>query len=209
MHGVILNARKPKNAHAAAIELQRQGFHVLIIGQRNHVEVRGLTGDLDAFDILESPQDLRHWNHNKLGIIAQTTCPERDAKAMVERVRRMNPSAHIQFVNTICQPTRDRQAALEKLLDHVDALVVVGGRNSNNTRRLVRRSIARRVPAFHVEEANDLQESLFSPEMTVGLTAGTSTLHETVAAVYAKLKSMFSDRLETQIETPISQGQER
>ena len=138
-----------KQAHASAIELQRQGFHVLVIGQRNHVEVQGLTGDLASFDVLESSRDIQRWRHAKLGIIAQTTCPERDALAMVQRVRRMNPEAQVRFVNTICKPTRDRQVALEKLLDQVDVLVVVGGRNSNNTRRLVRRSLARHVPAIH------------------------------------------------------------
>jgi len=161
--------------------------------------------------VLESLRDLRRWGYGKLGIVAQTTCLERDAKAMVERVRRMNPDAEVRFVNTICQPTRDRQAALEKLLDQVDVLVVVGGRNSNNTRRLVRRAMARRVPTVHVEEAEELclREPLFLPGMIVGLTAGTSTLAETIGQVRIKLESMFSEISEMTVATHVSQGQER
>jgi len=177
-----------RRAHDAAVGLQREGFHVLVIGQRNHVEVRGFIEDLESFDVLESSRDVRQWEQGKLGIITQTTCPERDAMAIVERVRRMNAESEIRFVDTICQPTRDRQAALEKLLDEVDVLVVVGGRNSNNTRRLVRRALVRGVPSVHVEDVGELEESLFWPGMVVGLTAGTSTLPETIAAVKGKLE---------------------
>jgi 4-hydroxy-3-methylbut-2-enyl diphosphate reductase len=182
-----------RKAHAAAMKLQSLGFHVLVIGQKNHVEVRGLTGDLDAFDVLESPADVRLFPHAKLGIIAQTTTIQRDAQQIVDAVRAANPQAHVRFLNTICQPTRDRQRALDDLLQQVDILVVVGGRNSNNTRRLVQRAHERSIPAIHVEHAGQLDPDAFHPEQVVGLTAGTSTLPETIAAVKARLEEFHRD----------------
>jgi 4-hydroxy-3-methylbut-2-enyl diphosphate reductase len=177
-----------KKAHAAAMKLQSLGFHVLVIGQKNHVEIRGLTGDLDSFDVLERPADVRRFPHARLGIIAQTTTIERDAAQIVDAVRAANPHAHVRFLNTICQPTRDRQRAVDDLLAQVDVLVVVGGRNSNNTRRLVQRAEERHVRAIHVEHAGQLNPDDFHPGQVVGLTAGTSTLPETIAAVKARLE---------------------
>ena len=87
-------------------------------------------------------------------------------------VRAMNPQALVRFINTICQPTRDRQEAVEMLLDQVDLLVVVGGRNSNNTLLLVRRAAERGVPAVHVADAEGLDRRDFNAEQIVGLTAG-------------------------------------
>jgi 4-hydroxy-3-methylbut-2-enyl diphosphate reductase len=180
-------------AHAAAMQLQALGFHVLVIGQKQHVEVRGLTGDLAAFDVLESLADVRAFPQRKLGIIAQTTTIERDARQIVEAVRAKNPLAHVRFLNTICRPTRDRQAALENLLEQIDVLVVVGGKNSNNTKRLLQRAIERHVPAIHVEHARQLNPDDFHPEQTVGLTAGTSTLPETIEEVRHALEMMHAE----------------
>src|SRR5439155_9981386 len=98
-----------------------------------------------------------------------------------------NPRADIRFIDTICHPTKDHQAALLRLLDQVQAVVVVGGRNSNNTRQLVLRCQERGLPAHHVQSAADLQPEWFDGIATVGLTAGTSTLDETIEEVYRAL----------------------
>lgn len=177
-------------AHAAALRLASEGRFVVIIGKRNHVEVRGLTGDLLRFAIVESMADVQRYPEPSLGIIAQTTSVERDVQVIVARIRALNPHANVRFINTICQPTRDRQAALEDLLARVDVLVVVGGRHSNNTRQLVARAQEAGVRAIHVEDASELHESLFTPGETAGLTAGTSTLPETVEAVRCRLESI-------------------
>lgn len=179
-------------AHLAAVTLERMGYFVVVVGKREHVEVRGLTGDLEDFDVVERSADVRCWPHHKIGIVAQTTSIDREVATIVERVRSMNPQAEVRFENTICQPTRDRQRAVDRLLDEVDLLVVVGGRNSNNTLRLMQRARERGRPAIHVENESELVESAFDPPQIVGLTAGTSTLPETVAAVHRRLTAFHS-----------------
>jgi 4-hydroxy-3-methylbut-2-enyl diphosphate reductase len=174
-------------AHRAGILLARRGYHVLVIGRRGHVEVNGLTEDLPSFDILESETDVRTWPHPKLGIIQQTTTPLHHAAALSDAVRRLNPHAQVRYVGTICRPTKDRQRALDELLDQVEMVVVVGGRESNNTRQLAARCEQRGVRAVHVESAADLRAAWFAGTQRVGLTAGTSTLPQTVDAVHDRL----------------------
>jgi 4-hydroxy-3-methylbut-2-enyl diphosphate reductase len=174
-------------AHEAARKLQRAGYHVLVIGKPGHVEVQGIIGDLESYDVLQSPEDVRTYAQARLGIMCQTTTPVRHAAAIRTAVAARNPHADIRFIDTICHPTREHQAALERLLDQVEAMVVVGGRNSNNTRQLVLRCQERGLAAFHIQCAADLRAEWFEGIATVGLTAGTSTLDETIDGVYQAL----------------------
>jgi 4-hydroxy-3-methylbut-2-enyl diphosphate reductase len=174
-------------AHEAARKLEREGYHVLVIGKPGHVEVEGITGDLERFDVIESPDDVRTYAQPRLGIMCQTTTPVRHAASVRAAIASKNPHAEIRFIDTICHPTKDHQAALERLLDQVDAMVVVGGRNSNNTRQLVLRCRERGLPTFHVQGAADLRPEWFDGFGTVGLTAGTSTLEETIDEVHGAL----------------------
>jgi 4-hydroxy-3-methylbut-2-enyl diphosphate reductase len=177
--------------HEAARRLERdEGRYVLVIGRRGHVEVRGIVGDLRGFEVLERVEDVRPFPHPRLGIVCQTTTTMREADAIVRRVRQCNPDADIRFVDTVCQPTRDRQRALDELLDEVEAVVVVGGRRSNNTRRLVARCLERGTPALHVQSPSDLDSDWFSGFRTVGLTAGTSTPDEIIEAVHRAMLSI-------------------
>ncbi len=179
--------------HRAARALEAQGYHVLVIGKHNHIEVRGLTGDLRAFDVLESPDDVRRFDVPRLGIVCQTTMPLRTVQSIRRVISRLNPDAQeIRFVDTVCRPTKERQRALERLVERVEAMVVVGGRNSNNTRELVSLCHERGVPARHVEGPGELDPSWFEGVSVVGLTAGTSTLDETIEAVYKALVRIHS-----------------
>ncbi|HUG94123.1 MAG TPA: 4-hydroxy-3-methylbut-2-enyl diphosphate reductase [Planctomycetaceae bacterium] len=182
-----------RRVHEAAQNLQADGFHVLVIGRREHVEVRGIIEDLNSCDVLETAADVRRFNQRRLGIVCQSTTPPELARAIRAAVRARNPDAELRFIDTICQPTRDRQRALERLCDRVDCLVVVGGRNSNNTRRLVELAERRGVPAVHVQSAADLCSEWFAGCRVVGLTAGTSTLDETVDAVERRLRCLGAE----------------
>ena len=88
------------------------------------------------------------------------------------------------------QPTKDRQSALRKLIETAEAMVVVGGLNSNNTRQLVETCRAAGKAAFHIERPDELRADWFNGVRTVGLTAGTSTLRETVQAVHERLQDI-------------------
>jgi 4-hydroxy-3-methylbut-2-enyl diphosphate reductase len=174
-------------AHQAAQHLQAEGYHVLVIGRRGHVEIQGIIGDLHSFDIIQGPEEVKRYPYSRLGIMCQTTTPARLVEKVREAVRRHNPDAEIRFLDTVCLPTKEHQRSLERLLAQVDVMVVVGGRNSNNTRELVALCQEKHVPAYHIQGPSDLNPAWFAGCQTVGLTAGTSTLDTTIEDVYQAL----------------------
>ena len=175
-------------AHQAAQKLQADGYHVLVIGKRGHVEVQGIIEDLQNYDVIQSTDEVRTFTQTRLGVMCQTTTPVRHAEEIRATIQTKNPHAEIRFIDTICHPTKDHQKALERLMDEVEAMVVVGGANSNNTRQLVLRCQARGLPAYHVQGPEDLRPEWFEGVEAVGLTAGTSTLDETIDAVEQALQ---------------------
>jgi 4-hydroxy-3-methylbut-2-enyl diphosphate reductase len=184
-----------RRAHRAAVALDRQGYFVVVLGKPGHVEVAGLTGDLQRYAVVESIDDVEAYPADRLGIVCQTTLPPRTADELRRAISRRNAHAReIRFVDTVCRPTKDRQQALERLLDQVDCVVVVGGRNSNNTRALAERCRERGVAAWQVEGAEDLDPAWFGGAEIVGLTAGTSTLDETIDAVQARLEAIADEQ---------------
>jgi 4-hydroxy-3-methylbut-2-en-1-yl diphosphate reductase len=179
-----------ERAHQAAQKLQDEGRHVLVIGKPGHVEVQGIIEDLRSATVVQSVGEVRTYPQRRLGIMCQTTTPATLAREIRAAIEQKNPDADIRFIDTICQPTKEHQRALERLLDRVEAVVVVGGRNSNNTRQLVLRCQERGLRAYHVQGSDDLHPEWFDGVETVGLTAGTSTLDETIQAVEQALLSL-------------------
>ncbi len=175
-------------AHEQLKRLVQAGYFPVVIGLGNHVEVRGLVGDFaDAFVINESA-DIRNLPARpRYGIISQTTQPIDRVRALVAEIARAHPSAEIRFADTVCKPTKDRQLALKKLIE-ADVIVVVGGRQSNNTRQLVETCRAAGKRALHIERPEELQPEWFRGVNVVGLTGGTSTLPKTVEAVRQRLE---------------------
>ena len=107
---------------------------------------------------------------------------------MVEAIKRARPAAEVRFIDTVCRPTKQRQTALLELCAQCDLVVVVGGRNSNNTRQLVETARSNGVAAQQVESVADLEPEWFRSAQSVGVTAGTSTLDETVRDVVDAIK---------------------
>jgi 4-hydroxy-3-methylbut-2-enyl diphosphate reductase len=177
-------------AHRAAMTLRDEGYHVLVIGRAGHVEVRGIVEDLPSVDVVGSEPEVATYPHDRLGVICQTTTPERLATAVRRAIEDRNPHAEIKFIDTVCLPTKDHQRSLERLLDRVEAMVVVGGRNSNNTRELVKLCVERGTPAHHVQDATEVDPAWLARFETVGLTAGTSTLDATIDEVERAILSV-------------------
>lgn len=176
------------HAHEQLARLVAAGFFPVVVGKRGHVEVEGLIGDFPSAVVLSSPVDVSLLPPRaKYGVISQTTQPIDFVREIVDLIRRMYPDSTVRFVDTVCKPTKDRQSALQKLIEAADAIVVVGGRTSNNTRQLVETCCAAGKAAFHIERPEELQPEWFVGSQTVGLTAGTSTLPETVLAVHQRL----------------------
>jgi len=178
-------------AHQALLELAGAGFHPTVIGKRGHVEVRGLTGDLPEASVIETVADIAALpNAPKFGVVSQTTQPIDYVTTLVAALRRDRPEAIVEFRDTVCQPTKNRQTAARTLLGQVEAVVVVGGKNSNNTLQLLRACQAAGKHCFHIERAEELEKAWFDGFESVGVTAGTSTLKETVALVKDWLEAL-------------------
>jgi 4-hydroxy-3-methylbut-2-enyl diphosphate reductase len=176
--------------HQIAKGLQEQGYFVVVAGRKDHVEVRGIVGDLERFAVVERPEDVHVYPADKIAVVSQTTTPPALIDAVFETISQKNAGKVIRLIDTICGPTRERQKAVEDLLPKVQALVVVGGKNSNNTRQLRALGEKAGVPCFQVERASELRHEWFYGLDTVGLTAGTSTLDQTIDEVYAALVKM-------------------
>ena len=179
-----------RRAHDAAMQLAAEGRHVLLIGKPGHVEVQGIVEDLQSHDAVPSVEAVREYTSKMLGIVCQTTMPSSLLDEIRERISLLNGDADIRFIDTVCHPTKRRQQAILDLIQNVDAVVVVGGKNSNNTRRLAALCEQHGVPALHVECAGELNPNWFDGHEVIGLTAGTSTLDSTITAVETRLASM-------------------
>lgn len=171
-------------AHRALAKLVAEGAHPVIIGKRDHVEVRGMTGDLVEFDVVLSPEDvLKLRPHACFGVIAQTTQPIERVRELVQLIRQRFAQSELRFVDTVCQPTKQRQQAAGELAQRCDVVIVIGGAHSNNTRELVATCSAHCQRVHHVQTATDLRPEWFVRTDTVGITAGTSTPDPVIAGV--------------------------
>ena len=178
-------------AHRAVAALARGGYHVVIIGQRNHVEVRGLTGDLDCFDVILDEDDvLALEEHPRFGVAAQTTQAIEKVRHLVESIRRRFPHSEVRFLDTVCKPTKERQSAAIDMARQADIVIVVGGHASNNTRELVKTCGRYCARVHHVESDADVRREWFEAAKVVGLTAGTSTPDEVIDRVEARIRSL-------------------
>src|SRR5690349_20723247 len=176
-------------AHGQLKRLVRAGYFPVVIGLADHVEVRGLVGDFVEACVINEAADIRKLPlRRRYGIVSQTTQPIDRVRALVAEIARLHPNAKIRFVDTVCKPTKDRQLALKKLIVAVEVVVVVGGRQSNNTRQLVQTCRAAGKRSLHIERPEELQPEWFRGVATVGLTGGTSTMPETVDAVRRRLE---------------------
>jgi 4-hydroxy-3-methylbut-2-enyl diphosphate reductase len=185
-----------RHAHEQLRKLVAAGFFPVVIGKRGHVEVEGLTGDFpDAFVIENAGQIAELPSHARYGVISQTTQPATQVQAVVAALGEARNGSEVRFVDTVCRPTKNRQTSLQKLIAEADTLVVVGGRNSNNTLQLVATSRAAGRVTWHIERAEELEPMWFEDAAIVGLTAGTSTLKETVAQVQARLEEIACARI--------------
>jgi 4-hydroxy-3-methylbut-2-en-1-yl diphosphate reductase len=189
----VLNATCPlvQAAHQAVAMLVSSGCHPIIVGQPGHTEVRGLTEDLDACDVVLGDEDVDCLQGRpRFGIAAQTTQPVERVEHIAALIRQRFPRSEIEMMNTVCLPTRLRQQSAEELARKADLVLVVGGACSNNTRELVatcRRHCAR---VFHVQTAEDVRAEWFRGVRVTGITAGTSTPDKIIDEVETLVRAL-------------------
>jgi 4-hydroxy-3-methylbut-2-enyl diphosphate reductase len=196
----VLEATCPlvRVAHQAILELEASGYHPVIIGRRDHVEVRGLTGDLRKFDVVLSEVDVMGLaERERFGVAAQTTQPVDKVERLTALIRQRFPKSEVRLIDTVCRPTKQRQTAAVELARQCDVVVVIGGAHSNNTHELTatcRRHCAR---VHHVQSSDGLRAEWFAGAQTVGITAGTSTPDDAVDEVEAWLRRECQESLQT------------
>ena len=182
-------------AHRGIRTLVRDGYHPVIVGQRTHVEVRGLTEDLDAFDVVLEESDVQELEeHPRIGIAAQTTQPIDRVQRLVALIRRRFSQSDVRFIDTVCLPTKQRQDAALELARRCDLVIVVGGANSNNTRELAQSCRQFCAQVHHVQAESDLRREWFAAAGTVGITTGTSTPDEVIDRIDHRIRELAEDR---------------
>ncbi len=192
-------------AHRSLAGLVARGLHPVVIGQRDHVEVRGLTGDFPQADVVLGESEIDALSERPaFGVVSQTTQPIARVRELVAHLRRRFPASEVVFRDTVCQPTKQRQSAAEELARQCDVVIVIGGTHSNNTRQLVATCGRFCDRVHHVQTAGDLDPTWFQAEDTVGLTAGTSTPDSTIQAVEAALKRLERGSLSRESQTPLA-----
>jgi len=178
-------------AHRAVSALVRDGYHPVIIGRRDHVEVRGMTEDLDAYDVVLNEEDVRKLpEHARFGVASQTTQPIDRVRSIVELIQTRFPRSEVRFTDTVCQPTKQRQSAAVELARQSDVVIVIGGAHSNNTRELVSTCRTHCARVHHVQSAAELRGGWFVNAEIIGITAGTSTPDSSIDEVEAWLRRL-------------------
>lgn len=174
----IVDATCPRvlKSQKKARELLDRGYSVAIAGDRSHGEVAGILGYAPGAVAVENAIEAKAlaeaWIARPVALIAQTTIKKSEYDAIVAQFEHLSPS-FLAF-KTLCPATADRQKALAELAGKVDALIVVGGKNSANTQRLFMAAKESGKPAWHIETAGELPRDIFTFGK-VGLSAGAST----------------------------------
>jgi len=176
-------------AQQHAQSLSREGYRVVVVGEKKHPEVQSILGYAGENPVVvERPEDIDLLNlQGRLGVVAQTTQSYGNFSEIVLRLLRL--SNELKVFNTICSSTKERQDATRALASRVDVMIVVGGRNSANTSRLVSLSREAGKPTYHVEVVDEIRSEWLTEARTVGVTAGASTPGWVIDAVLERLQA--------------------
>ena len=179
-----------KKAQKAATELRRQGYNVVIVGEKGHPEVEAIDAHAGSQSlVVQDPADLpEELPAGPVGIVVQTTQNVTHLDDIIEALRKRGVEPLVR--NTICFATTQRQESAELLAHKVDAMVVVGGRNSGNTTRLAEICELVCANTHHIERPEELDPAWFSEVQKVGVTAGASTPQEQISAVVNALQQL-------------------
>ncbi len=183
---------KVKKAQLASARATRQGATLLLFGEADHPEVRGLVsyahGPAYVFGSREELAGLRLDPGHAHVLASQTTQDRKTFSALEAALRARFPGLTV--LSTICDATRERQDEARSIASSVDVMVVVGGRQSGNTRRLADVAALSGIDTFHVESADELDAKRFAQKTRAGLTAGASTPKSLIDAAENWLASL-------------------
>ncbi len=183
----IINATCPyvSKTQDYAKSLSEEGYELIILGDKNHPEVKALRSYVDKeVLIVANADELPDKKFKKVGIISQTT---RRVEDLQELVKKLVPKCHeMRVINTICNATTIRQNSTLSLAKESDVMVVVGGKNSSNTKMLAK-ICESFVKTYHIETACEIDNMWFKDKQNIGLTAGASTPDWVIVEVYNEI----------------------
>lgn len=189
----VLDATCPyvKKVHNAAERLVREGYQLIVVGESGHPEVEGIMGHAgDDAHVVSVPGDLDAIDlSRKVGVVVQTTqTPGALADVVAELSKR---TMDLRVINTICSATQERQDSAAELARRVDAMIVVGGKNSGNTRRLAEICTAACPKTHHIEDASEIEAAWLDGASHIGVTAGASTPASHIERAVVRMRSLL------------------
>ena len=183
-----------KRLQKISIKLNKDGYKVVMIGDKDHPEVQAVVGSVKNVIVAASGADLEQLGPNeKLGIICQTT-QSRDYFAEMVAFFVKKGFSELKIINTLCKEAVQRQTSAVELCKKVDVMFVLGGRNSANTKKLAELCKKHNNQTFHLQNIKELDKNIIYGKNTVGITAGASTPEAVVSEFVKVLKSLDSSK---------------
>ena len=177
--------------HLQAQRYSHQGFEVIIIGHPGHPEVEATRGWVEgSVSVLSRKSDVEKLtvkNPNRLAYVTQTTLSLDDTREVIDALKRRWYNIQGPELSDICYATQSRQNAVRQLARDIDLLLVVGARNSSNSNRLREVGEQSGLPAYLIEDMNELNPGWFAQKTRIGITAGTSAPEAMVEKVLERL----------------------
>lgn len=180
-----------KRAQNVVKQLHEEGYKIVMIGDANHPEVRGVIAYAPDVIVIDKGDDLDSAipYKERLGIVAQTThAPDHVASVIAEIARR--PFRELKIVNTLCLEVTRRQEAAVALCKEVDVMFVLGGLHSANTRELARLCKEEGMTTFHLETWDDFEPTMSAGKTVAGVTAGASTPESVIQDFVSRLEAL-------------------
>jgi 4-hydroxy-3-methylbut-2-enyl diphosphate reductase len=198
LHALDATCPLVTKVHLEALKYAREGYSIVLIGHRGHVEVVGTLGEApDAITVVETVAEVEALelpDPDRVAYISQTTLSVDDVRAIVEALKKKYPSVHEPAKADICYATQNRQDAVRELARRCHVILVVGAPTSSNANRLVEVAKATGAASYLIEAADDIQPEWLDGD--VGLTAGASTPEHVVRDCVDRLQKLGPYRVE-------------
>ena len=186
--------------HMEVLRYARDGCTILFVGHRHHDEAVGTVGEApDHVVIVESPEEveaLQVADPDKVAFVTQTTLSVSDAMRTIAAIRQKFPKVRYPTKDDICYATTNRQAAVTQLAAEADVVLVVGSKNSSNSKRLVERAEEQGKPAYLIDDANEIDLNWFAGKKACLVTAGASAPEHLVQNLVRRLQNKFGGEVE-------------
>ncbi len=190
----IIDATCPmvKEIHAIAKKLEDNGFQIIVIGDKSHDEVKGITGQLRTkalvIDKLENIPFNKIKSISRAGIVVQSTQNLDKVQKIIDILR--NNIRKVEFHNTICNPTRMKQNEVKIMPLENDVMVIIGSKTSANTKRIYEISKSLNKKSYWINSSNEIKKNWIDKTESVGITAGASTPESTIQEVIRKIRNL-------------------